>query len=77
MFSWFDPNRVDQIIEVSEQEATQMTRKLAKQEGVFCGMSSGGAVTVALKLIETLETGVVVCIICDRGDRYLSDNLFG
>ncbi|OWY23012.1 cysteine synthase CysM [Sphingobacteriales bacterium UPWRP_1] len=73
----FDPNRVDQIIEVSEQEATQMTRKLAKQEGVFCGMSSGGAVTVALKLIETLETGVVVCIICDRGDRYLSDNLFG
>ncbi|OWY23240.1 cysteine synthase CysM [Sphingobacteriales bacterium UPWRP_1] len=73
----YDPRRVDQIIEVSEQEATQMTRRLAKQEGVFCGMSSGGAVTVALKLIETLQTGVVVCIICDRGDRYLSESLFG
>ncbi|WP_234735830.1 cysteine synthase CysM [Tellurirhabdus bombi] len=73
----FEPQRVDQIIDVSQEEATQMTRQLAQIEGVFAGMSSGGAVAAALKLIESLDEGVVVCIICDRGDRYLSSDLFG
>lgn len=73
----FEPHRVDRIIDVSEAEAVATTRRLAKEEGVFCGMSSGGSVTVALKLIEELQEGVVVCIICDRGDRYLSSDLFG
>lgn len=74
--SIFEPQKVDQIIEVSETEATAMSRRLAAEEGVFAGMSSGGAVTAALKLIETLDKGVVVVIICDRGDRYLSSELF-
>ena len=72
----FDRNKIDQIIEVSEEEAITMTNRLAKEEGIFAGMSSGGSVTAALKLSETLEKGVVVAIICDRGDRYLSSNLF-
>lgn len=72
----FDPSRVDRTIDVSQEEATAMTRRLAREEGVFAGMSSGGAVHVATKLIEELEEGVVVCIICDRGDRYLSSDLF-
>ena len=72
----FNPKKVDQIIEVSEQEARVMTKRLAKEEGIFAGMSSGGAVAVALKLAETLDNGVVVAIICDRGDRYLSSDLF-
>jgi cysteine synthase B len=72
----FDRSKVDQIIEVSEQEAKEMARILASQEGVFSGMSSGGAVTAALKLAETIKDAVVVCIICDRGDRYLSSGLF-
>ncbi|MHB1148380.1 MAG: cysteine synthase B, partial [Lutibacter sp.] len=53
-----------------------MTKRLAKEEGVFAGMSSGGSVTAALKLAETLEKGIIVAIICDRGDRYLSSDLF-
>lgn len=73
----FDRERVDQVIEVNQQEATEMTKRLAKEEGVFAGMSSGGSVAVALKLIEKIDTGVVVSIICDRGDRYLSSDLFG
>ena len=72
----FNPKKVDQIIEVSEQEARAMTTRLAKEEGVFAGMSSGGSVTAALKLAETLDKGVIVAIICDRGDRYLSSDLF-
>jgi len=72
----FDAKKVDQTIEVSEQEARAMTKRLAKEEGVFAGMSSGGAVAVALKLAETLGKGVLVAIICDRGDRYLSSDLF-
>lgn len=72
----FDASKVDQIIEVSEQEARVMTKRLAKEEGIFAGMSSGGAVTVALKLAETLDKGVLVAVICDRGDRYLSSDLF-
>ncbi len=73
----FDPARVDKIIDVSQAEATDMTRKLAKTEGIFAGMSSGGAVAVALKLMEQLEEGIIVCIICDKGDRYLTSDLFG
>jgi S-sulfo-L-cysteine synthase (O-acetyl-L-serine-dependent) len=73
----FDATRVDTIIDVSEQEAVFMTRKLAKEEGVFAGMSSGGALTAALKLASELQSGVIVFIVCDRGDRYLSTNLFG
>ncbi|WP_281846862.1 cysteine synthase CysM [Olleya namhaensis] len=74
--SIFDASKVDQIVEVSQDEAIAMTRRLAKEEGVLAGMSSGGSVATALKLIETLDEGVVVAIICDRGDRYLSSSLF-
>ena len=73
----FDASRVDKVIEVSEVEATQMARRLAKEEGIFAGMSSGGAVAVAEKLVETLTgSATIVSIICDRGDRYLSSDLF-
>jgi|SRR5690554_1223421 len=72
----FNPKKVDQVIEVSEEEATKMTKRLAEEEGVFAGMSSGGSVAAALKLIETIDSGVVIAIICDRGDRYLSSPLF-
>ncbi|MHA7057301.1 cysteine synthase CysM [Aquimarina sp. M1] len=72
----FNPSKVDQVIEVSQEEATKMAKRLAKDEGVFSGMSSGGSVTAALKLAETLDHGVLVAIICDRGDRYLSSDLF-
>lgn len=72
----FDPNKVDRIFEVSEAEARTMSTRLAKEEGVFAGMSSGGAVATALKLAAELEEGLIVSIICDRGDRYLSSDLF-
>jgi len=64
------------VIEVSEEEATEMTQILAAEEGIFAGMSSGGSVLAALKVAAKLEKGVVVAIICDRGDRYLSSTLF-
>ena len=72
----FNPEKVDTIMEVSEQDATEMAKRLAKDEGIFAGMSSGGAATVALRLAETLESGVIVSIVCNRGDRYLSSDLF-
>ena len=72
----FNPSKVDTVIEVSETEAREMTKRLAKEEGIFAGMSSGGAVTAALKLAKTINSGVIVAIICDRGDRYLSSDLF-
>ncbi|HKJ07166.1 MAG TPA: pyridoxal-phosphate dependent enzyme, partial [Flavobacteriaceae bacterium] len=72
----FDSSKVDQIIEVCENEARSMTKKLAKLEGVFAGMSAGGAVVAALKLSENLKNATIVTIIPDRGDRYLSSNLF-
>ena len=72
----FNPSKVDQILEVSEAESRDMSKRLAAEEGIFAGMSSGGATAAALKLIESLENGVVVSIICDRGDRYLSSDLF-
>ena len=73
----FDPSRVDRVMDVSQKEATEMTRKLAKTEGIFAGMSSGGALACSLKLAEELSSGVIVFIACDRGDRYLSSELFG
>ncbi|MGR3812182.1 cysteine synthase CysM [Jiulongibacter sp. NS-SX5] len=73
----FDPSRVDRVIDVSTEDATHMARQLAKVESVFGGMSSGGAAHAALKLAEELEEGVIVFIVCDRGDRYLSSDLFG
>lgn len=72
----FKPEKVDQVIEVSEDEARAMTKRLAKEEGIFAGMSSGGAVAVALKLADKIKKGVIVTVICDNGDRYLSSNLF-
>ncbi|NNK75112.1 MAG: cysteine synthase CysM [Maribacter sp.] len=72
----FDANKVDQIFEVSADEAMRMSKRLAKEEGIFSGMSSGGAAVVALKLAESLSSGTIVSIVCDRGDRYLSSNLF-
>ncbi|MEX2514090.1 MAG: cysteine synthase CysM [Cyclobacteriaceae bacterium] len=73
----FEPERVDQVIDVSEKQATDMTRRMAKEEGILAGMSSGGALHAAIELAKTLEEGVIVCITCDRGDRYLSSSLFG
>jgi len=72
----FTRSKVDQVIEVSEEEAKNMTQRLASEEGIFAGMSSGGSVVTALKVAEKIEKGVVVAIICDRGDRYLSSTLF-
>lgn len=73
----FDAKRVDRVIDISQADATDMARKLAKVEGVFAGMSSGGALSAALKLAGELEEGTIVFICCDRGDRYLSSDLFG
>jgi cysteine synthase B len=73
----FDPSRVDRIIDVSQQESTLTARQLAKVEGVFAGMSSGGAASAAFRLAKELKEGVIVFIVCDRGDRYLSSDLFG
>lgn len=72
----FDPQRVDQIIEVSQQEAEETARLLGAKEGLFVGISSGGAVAAALRLSKTVENAVIVVIICDRGDRYLSTGVF-
>lgn len=73
----FEAERVDQVIDVSQEQATQMTRRMAKEEGILGGMSSGGALFAALELSKTLDEGLIVCITCDRGDRYLSSDLFG
>lgn len=73
----FEPSRVDRILDVSQVDATAMTRRLAREEGIFAGMSSGGAATAALRLASELSSGVIVFIACDRGDRYLSSDLFG
>jgi len=73
----FDRSRIDGVIEVDEADARIMTKRLAREEAIFSGMSSGGAVYAAVELSKTLASGVIVCIICDRGDRYLSSDLFG
>ena len=72
----FDASRVDQTLDVTQQQAEETTRQLAAQEGIFCGISSGGAVAAALQLSKQVENAVIVAIICDRGDRYLSTNIF-
>lgn len=73
---FFNRSKVDVVVDVSEQDAKTTTQRLAKEAGVFAGMSSGGAVFCALKMAETINEGVIVAIICDRGDRYLSSTLF-
>jgi len=72
----FDETRVDKIMGMGQEEAEQTMRALAKEEGIFCGVSSGGAVAGALRLSKKLENAVIVAIICDRGDRYLSTGVF-
>lgn len=72
----FEPERVDRIMDVSQAEATAFTRRLAREEGIFVGMSTGGACAAAVRLAEELENGFIVFIACDRGDRYLSSDLF-
>ena len=72
----FDRKKVDEVIEVSEQEARETANLLAQKEGVFAGMSSGGAVAVALKVVGKINKGIVVAVICDIGDRYVSSDLF-
>ncbi|WP_333840573.1 cysteine synthase CysM [Pelomicrobium sp.] len=72
----YDPSRVDRIELVSQAEAEEMTRRLAREEGIFAGISSGGAMAVALKIAREVENAVIVSIVCDRGDRYLSTGVF-
>ena len=74
--SIFNKSAVDQIVEVGQQEAEDMMRRLGKEEGIFCGISSGGAMAAALKISAQVENAVIVTIVCDRGDRYLSTGLF-
>ena len=72
----YDPRRVDRVMEVSQQEAEDMTRRLARAEGIFAGISSGGAVAAALRVSQEVKHAVIVTVICDRGDRYLSTGVF-
>jgi len=72
----YDASIVDRIIEVTQQEAEEMTRQLARQEGIFAGISSGGAVHAALQLSKEIENATIVAIVCDGGDRYLSTGVF-
>lgn len=72
----YDETRVDQVLDVNQQESEDTMRALAREEGIFCGVSSGGAIAAALKLSEQVENAVIVAIICDRGDRYLSTGVF-
>lgn len=74
--SIYDAKRVDQLMDVDQLSAENTMRQLAREEGIFSGVSSGGAMTCALRLAETLENATIVCIVCDRGDRYLSSGLF-
>jgi cysteine synthase B len=73
----FEPERVDRVMDIAQEEATIMSRRMAKEEALFAGMSSGGACAAALKLAGELDKGTIVFIACDRGDRYLSSDLFG
>jgi len=73
----YEAARVDRVIDISQQESEETMRLLAAQEGIFCGVSSGGSVAAALRLSSELENAVIVAIICDRGDRYLSTGVFG
>jgi len=73
----YSPERVDRIMDISQTEAVAMTRRLAREEGIFAGMSSGGAASAAIRLSKELTEGLIVFIACDLGDRYLSSDLFG
>lgn len=72
----YDASRVDRVVDISQQDAEETMRALATKEGIFCGVSSGGAVFGALQLAKQVENATIVCIICDRGDRYLSTGVF-
>ncbi len=72
----FNAKAVDQVVDVTQQEAEDMMRRLGREEGIFCGISSGGAIAAALKVSKQVQDAVIVTIICDRGDRYLSTGLF-
>ena len=72
----YDPSRVDKLENVSQQEAEELTRRLAREEGIFCGISSGGTLAVALRVSQQVENATIVFIVCDRGDRYLSTGVF-
>jgi len=72
----YEANRVDRIVDMAQSEAEDVTRRLAREEGIFCGVSSGGAVAAMLRLSREVENAVIVAIICDRGDRYLSTGIF-
>ena len=72
----YDRKRVDKLEYVSQAEAEEMTRRLAREEGIFAGISSGGAIHVALRISKELKNAVIVTIICDRGDRYLTTGVF-
>ncbi len=72
----FERSRVDEVIDISQEDAENTMRALARKEGIFCGVSSGGAVAGALQLAQKVENATIVCIICDRGDRYLSTGVF-
>lgn len=74
--SIFDASRVDQVVDMSQAEAEEVMRRLAREEGIFCGVSSGGAVAAMLRLSKQVENAVMVAIICDRGDRYLSTGVY-
>lgn len=72
----FEPKRVDRVVDVREEDARTYTKRLAREEGILAGMSSGGALSAAMKIASEIEQGVIVFIVCDRGDRYLSSDLF-
>ncbi len=72
----FDACRVDEVLDIGQQEAEQTMKALAREEGIFCGVSSGGSIAAALRLSQQVENAVIVAIICDRGDRYLSTGVF-
>ena len=72
----FEPARVDLVLDIGQQEAEETMRELAKTEGIFCGVSSGGSIAGAIRVAQTVENAVIVTIICDRGDRYLSTGVF-
>jgi S-sulfo-L-cysteine synthase (O-acetyl-L-serine-dependent) len=75
--SIYERARVDEVMEVSQQDAEETARRMAREEGIFCGVSAGGAAWVALELAKRVENAVIVTIVCDRGDRYLSTGVFG
>jgi cysteine synthase B len=72
----FERDRVDRIVDVAEADARLFTKRLALEEGILAGMSSGGALTAAMKVASEIDSGVIVFIVCDRGDRYLSSDLY-